>query len=64
MLIFSTLYPQAGAEMWITGSGSIHSFAGLSTEAVDNWFWLWKSRGGPGVTVVDKPVDNRGQICG
>jgi hypothetical protein len=62
--ISSTLHPQAGAEMWINGSGSIHRFAELSTEAVDNLSAMWKSQWRRGAGVVDKPVDNRGRICG
>jgi hypothetical protein len=62
--ILSTIHPQAGAGMWINGSGSIHRFAELSTEAVDNLLALWTSRWLRGAGVVDKPVDNRGQICG
>jgi hypothetical protein len=62
--ILSTLHPQAGAEMWINGAGSIHRFAKLSTEVVDNLLALWITPPRVGAWAVDKPVDNRGRICG
>ena len=34
--ILSTAHPAAGAGMWIRDSGSIHRFAELSTDSVDN----------------------------